>query len=97
MKRISSLDLSLVLSLAAVAGLALAAAGLWLGNGRLGVLVAPGLALVYLAGGIPAAGRAHGRRRRTRSTRRPDPPARTRSRAGRATRRTSGARIRTPR
>ncbi|MFC0339426.1 heavy metal translocating P-type ATPase [Paracoccus niistensis] len=58
MKRIPSLDLSLALSLAAVLGLALAASGLWLGNGALGVLVAPGLALVYLAGGVPAAARA---------------------------------------
>jgi heavy metal translocating P-type ATPase len=57
-KRLSSLDLSLVLSLAAVLGLALASAGLWLAGGRLGFLVTPGLALVYLAGGLPAARRA---------------------------------------
>ncbi|MRX51352.1 cadmium-translocating P-type ATPase [Paracoccus sp. S-4012] len=58
MKRLSSFDLSLALSLAAVLGLALASAGLWLGGGRLGSLVTPGLVLVYLAGGLPAARRA---------------------------------------
>lgn len=58
MKRLSSFDLSLALSLTAVLGLALASAGLWLGGGRLGSLVTPGLVLVYLAGGLPAARRA---------------------------------------
>ncbi len=60
MKRLSSFDLSLALSLAAVLGLALASAGLWLGGGRLGSLVTPGLVLVYLTGGLPAAWRALG-------------------------------------
>nr|WP_229583240.1 heavy metal translocating P-type ATPase [Paracoccus sp. S-4012] len=36
----------------------MASAGLWLGGGRLGSLVTPGLVLVYLAGGLPAARRA---------------------------------------
>ncbi|MDO5371234.1 heavy metal translocating P-type ATPase, partial [Paracoccus sp. (in: a-proteobacteria)] len=36
----------------------MASAGLWLGGGRLGSLVTPGLILVYLAGGLPAARRA---------------------------------------
>ena len=57
MKRISSVDLSLALSLAAVLGLVLASAGLWLGSGRLGAPVTPGLVLVYLTGGLPAASR----------------------------------------
>jgi heavy metal translocating P-type ATPase len=57
-KRLSSFDLSLALSIAAVLGLVLASAGLWLGGGRLGSLVTPGLILVYLAGGLPAARRA---------------------------------------
>ncbi|MBB1498120.1 heavy metal translocating P-type ATPase [Paracoccus sp. MC1862] len=60
MKRLSSFDLSLALSLAAVLGLVLASAGLWLGGGRLGSLVTPGLVLVYLTGGLPAAWRALG-------------------------------------
>ena len=59
-KRLSSFDLSLALSLAAVLGLVLASAGLWLGGGRLGSLVTPGLVLVYLTGGLPAASRALG-------------------------------------
>lgn len=59
-KRLSSYDLSLALSLAAVLGLVLASAGLWLGGGRLGSLVTPGLVLVYLTGGLPAAWRALG-------------------------------------
>nr|WP_234450941.1 heavy metal translocating P-type ATPase [Paracoccus sp. MC1862] len=38
----------------------MASAGLWLGGGRLGSLVTPGLVLVYLTGGLPAAWRALG-------------------------------------
>ena len=52
MKRSLPVDLSLVLSLATVLGMAMAVAGRWPAHELLGALLAPGLALVYLAGGI---------------------------------------------
>ena len=58
MKRFSPADLSLALSLAAVLGLAMAAAGKWPLREGAEVLEHPGLALVYLAGGLPTAWRA---------------------------------------
>jgi len=58
MKRSLPVDLSLVLSLATVLGMAMAVAGRWPAHELLGALLAPGLALVYLAGGLPTAWRA---------------------------------------
>ena len=58
MKRSLPVDLSLVLSLATVLGMAMAVAGRWPAHEFLGALLAPGLALVYLAGGLPTAWRA---------------------------------------
>ena len=58
MKRSLPVDLSLVLSLATVLGMAMAVAGRWPAHEILGALLAPGLALVYLAGGFPTAWRA---------------------------------------
>jgi len=58
MKRSLPVDLSLVLSLATVLGMAMAVAGRWPAHELLGALLAPGLALVYLAGGFPTAWRA---------------------------------------
>ena len=58
MKQFPSIDLSLVLSLATVLGMAMAAAGKWLpGNGPVALGVA-GLMIVYLAAGLPTALRA---------------------------------------
>ncbi len=48
----------MALSLATVLGMVLAIAGRWLFGGELAFLDPPGLALVYLAGGMPAAWRA---------------------------------------
>ncbi|MCH4540617.1 heavy metal translocating P-type ATPase [Ochrobactrum sp. A-1] len=48
----------MTLSLATVLGMVLAIAGRWLFGGELAFLDPPGLALVYLAGGMPAAWRA---------------------------------------
>ncbi|MGP2490519.1 heavy metal translocating P-type ATPase [Mesorhizobium sp. PUT5] len=48
----------MALSLATVLGMVLAIAGRWLFGGELAFLGPPGLALVYLAGGMPAAWRA---------------------------------------
>ncbi len=56
--RIAPPDLSLVLSLATVLGMAMAAAGRWPPGEAFAVLGPPGLALVYLAGGLPTAWRA---------------------------------------
>lgn len=58
MTRFPPFDLSLVLSLAAVFGMAMAAAGRWLPSEALGILELPGLVIVYLAGGLPTAWRA---------------------------------------
>ena len=58
MKRSLPVDLSLVLSLATVLGMAMAVAGQWPAHELLGALLASGLALVYLAGGLPTAWRA---------------------------------------
>jgi heavy metal translocating P-type ATPase len=58
MIRFPPFDLSLVLSLAAVFGMAMAAAGRWLPSEALGILELPGLVIVYLAGGLPTAWRA---------------------------------------
>ena len=58
MKRLPSIDLSLVLSLATVLGMAMATIGKWPLNDALGVLELPGLVLVYAAGGLPTAWRA---------------------------------------
>lgn len=58
MKR-AGLDLSLALTSATVAGLAIALAGTWLVEGDIGSLISGvGAALAYLAGGIPTAWRA---------------------------------------
>lgn len=54
MKRIS-VDLPTLMSLVAVLGMVLASAGTWLPVEGLTVLRRPGLALVYAAGGLPAA------------------------------------------
>lgn len=58
MKQSVSLDFPMTLSLATVLGMVLAIAGRWLFGGELAFLDPPGLALVYLAGGMPAAWRA---------------------------------------
>ena len=58
MKQSVSLDFPMALSLATVLGMVLAIAGRWLFGGELAFLGPPGLALVYLAGGMPAAWRA---------------------------------------
>ena len=58
MKRFLPTDLSLVLSLAALLGTAMAAAGRWLPGGGLDALEIPGLVAVYMAGGLPTALRA---------------------------------------
>ena len=58
MKRLATLDLSLVLTLATVLGMALAGLGRWPVHDGLAVLTLPGLALVYLAGGLPTGWRA---------------------------------------
>ena len=60
MKRLAFADLPLALSLATVLGMGLAALGRWPLHESLAVLVFPGLALVYLAGGVPAGWRALG-------------------------------------
>jgi heavy metal translocating P-type ATPase len=57
-KQSVSLDFPMTLSLATVLGMVLAIAGRWLFGGELAFLDPPGLALVYLAGGMPAAWRA---------------------------------------
>ena len=49
------LDPSSVLTLLTVAGMVLAVAGTWLPNDAVAFLTLPGIALVYLAGGLPAA------------------------------------------
>ncbi|EXL07878.1 ATPase P [Aquamicrobium defluvii] len=58
MKQSVSLDFPMTLSLATVLGMVLAIVGRWLFGGELAFLDPPGLALVYLAGGMPAAWRA---------------------------------------
>lgn len=58
MKRFLPIDLSLVLSLATVIGMAMAVAGRWPPSEALGILELPGLVIVYLAGGLPTAWRA---------------------------------------
>ncbi len=58
MKRVPPIDLSLALSLAAILGMAMAAAGKWPLREGAEALAIPGLAVVYLAGGLPAAWRA---------------------------------------
>ena len=58
MKRFSPADLSLALSLATVLGLAMAAVGKWPLREGVEALAVPGLALVYLAGGLPTGWRA---------------------------------------
>lgn len=60
MKRLTQSDLSLALSVIAVLGLAVAAAGLWLLPGNTAWLTGGGLGAVYLAGGLPAGWRALG-------------------------------------
>lgn len=54
MKRIS-VDFPTLMSLVAVLGIVISAAGMWLPVEGLSVLRRPGLALVYAAGGLPAA------------------------------------------
>src|SRR5690606_15604507 len=54
MKRFLPIDLSLVLSLATVLGMAMAAAGRWLPSGSRHSK-ACGFVIVYLAGGLPTA------------------------------------------
>jgi len=58
MKRFPPIDLSLVLSLATVIGMAMAVAGRWPPSEALGILELPGLVIVYLACGLPTAWRA---------------------------------------
>jgi len=58
MKRFLPIDLSLVLSLATVLGMAMAVAGRWPPSEALGILELPGLVIVYLAGGLPTTWRA---------------------------------------
>jgi len=58
MKRLAAIDLSLVLTLATMLGMALAGLGRWPVHDGLAVLTLPGLALVYLAGGVPTGWRA---------------------------------------
>ena len=58
MKRFSSIDLSLALTLATVLGMAMAAVGKWLPGEALHALEPPGLVMVYLAGGLPTGWRA---------------------------------------
>lgn len=58
MKPFQSADLSPILSLATVLGMALAVAGWWLPHDGPEALSAAGLVLVYLAGGLPAGWRA---------------------------------------
>ncbi len=66
MKQSVSLDFPMALSLATVLGMVLAIASRWLFGGELAFLGPPGLALVYLAGGMPAAWRALDALRRER-------------------------------
>lgn len=58
MKQSVSLDFPMTLSLATVLGMVLAIVGRWLFGGELAFLDPLGLALVYVAGGMPAAWRA---------------------------------------
>lgn len=58
MKRSLSLDFPIALSLVTALGMVLAIVGRWSFGGELAFLNLPGLALVYLAGGMPAAWRA---------------------------------------
>lgn len=58
MKQSVSLDFPMVLSQATVLGMVLAIVGRWLFGGELAFLDPLGLALVYVAGGMPAAWRA---------------------------------------
>ena len=58
MKRFPPLDWPLAMTAVTVIGMALAIAGTWLPGERLAFLALPGLALVYLAGGVPTAWRA---------------------------------------
>ena len=60
MKRFPFPDHSLALTILATFGLAIAAIGEWSGIAAAKTLVLPGLALVYLAGGVPAGWRALG-------------------------------------
>lgn len=57
-KQFLPFDFSLAMSLTTVLGMFFAAAGTWLFDGELYFLNLPGLVLVYLAGGLPAAWRA---------------------------------------
>lgn len=58
MKRFLPINPSPVLSLATILGMAMAVAGRWSPGGGLDTLGAPGLVIVYLAGGLPTARRA---------------------------------------
>ena len=58
MKRFLPIDLSMVLSLVTVLGMAMAVAGRWPPSEALGILELPGLVIVYLAGGLPTTWRA---------------------------------------
>ena len=53
MKRFLPIDLSMVLSLVTVLGMAMAVAGRWPPSEALGILELPGLVIVYLTGGLP--------------------------------------------
>lgn len=58
MKRILSIDLTLAFTLVTVLGMVMAVIGRWPPVEGAGVLLLPGLVLVYLAGGVPAGWRA---------------------------------------